>query len=55
MRGLLVPAIALIVALWAIDAFAFHGRYRAAAWLEASHQGQKLSFEIRHWLKEIGL
>ena len=52
-RGLLILTV-LIGAIWAIDAFAFDGRYRQAAWREANYQAQKLDHEVRYWLNKSG-
>ena len=39
----LLSLAALVVALWAIDSYAFHGRYRAAAGEEMNYYGKILN------------
>ena len=54
MRGFLVLTV-LIGALWAIDTVGYGGRFSRAAWLEAKYHGQKTNYEVRYWLKKVGL
>jgi hypothetical protein len=53
MRSFLI-LIVLIGMLWAIDVFAFGGRYNTAVWQGANYQGQKVRYEIRDWLQGFG-
>jgi hypothetical protein len=54
MRSLIILAV-LIGTLLAIDALAFGGRYRTAAWQEANYQGQQFNYEIQYRLRRSGL
>jgi hypothetical protein len=54
MRSFLI-LIVLVGTLWAIDVFAFGGRYRTAVWQEGNYQGQTVRYVIRDWLKKLGL
>jgi hypothetical protein len=54
MRTLLFLAVS-IVALLALDAIAFDGRYREQAWREAAHQVDKANYEIKSLLRKYGL
>jgi hypothetical protein len=54
MRSLLFLALS-IVALLALDAIAFGGRYREQAWQEAVYQGDKLNYEMKSLLRKSGL
>ena len=54
MRSFLILII-VIGSLWAIDTFAFGGRYRMAVWQEAYYQGQTVRNGIRNWLDGLGL
>jgi hypothetical protein len=54
MRGFFILTF-LIGTLWAIDTFGYSGVYRRAAWVEARYQSQKANYEVRHWLKKVGL
>jgi len=49
--GKIVTIIILIVAAYAIDAYAFGGRYREAA----IQQGKLFSWEVQYQLKKIGI
>ena len=40
----------LIGGLLVVDAVAFDGRYRRAAWLEADHQVQKFRYEVDYFI-----
>ena len=44
-----------IVALLALDAIAFDGRYRQQAWRETAHQADKLNHEMNSLLRKSGL
>jgi hypothetical protein len=48
-RGLVALTL-LVCTVLAIDALGFEGRYRKAAWQQAERQGQKLNYQIRHWV-----
>jgi hypothetical protein len=54
MRGFVALAI-VVGALWALDLYAFHGRYSQAAWQETNYQGQKFSYQVQYHLKKNGL
>jgi hypothetical protein len=54
MRGFVALVIVAGV-LWALDLYAFQGRYSRAAWQEANYQGQKLSDQVQYHLKKNGL
>jgi hypothetical protein len=54
MRAFLFLA-GLIVALLALDAIVFDGRYRQAALQEAKYQGDKLNYQVGDWLRKSGL
>jgi hypothetical protein len=54
MRVLLVTAGVLAV-LASVDAVAFGARYRQAALQEATHQGNRLTYEVQYRLRKIGL
>ena len=54
MRSFLI-LIVLIGTLWAIDVFAFGGRYSKAVWQEANYQGETVRYGIRDWLNKLGL
>lgn len=49
--GKIVTIIILIVAAYAIDAYAFGGRYREAA----IQQGKLFSWEVQYQLKKSGI
>ena len=49
--GKIVAIIILIIAAYAIDAYAFGGRYREAA----IQQGKLFSWEVQYQLKKIGI
>ena len=49
--GKLVTIMILIIAAYAIDAYAFGGRYRD----EAIQQGNRFVFEVQRQLKKIGI
>jgi hypothetical protein len=49
--GKIVTIIIVIVAAFAIDAYAFGGRYREAA----IQQGKLFSLEVQYQLKKIGI
>ena len=53
--GRFLKLFVLIGTLWAIDAVAFSGRYRAVVWQEANDQGQTVQYDIRDWFKRIGI
>jgi nitrate reductase NapE component len=50
MRGFLLVGI-LLGALWAVDSFAFDGRYGRAVWAAAKVQGSKIRSEVNDFLK----
>jgi hypothetical protein len=54
MRGFFM-LIVLIGAFLAMDAVAFDGRYRSAAWQQAAHQGQAVNNNVQRWLNKLGL
>ena len=54
MRIIVVLAVS-VGAFWAIDSFAFAGRYRATAWQEAKYQGQVFNYRVQSWLNRKGL
>jgi hypothetical protein len=54
MRGFVALAIVVGV-LWALDLYAFQGRYSQAAWQAANYQGQKLSDQVQYHLRKNGL
>ena len=43
----------LIGALWAIDTFAYGGRYGRAVWSEANYRGQMFRDEVAYRLRSI--
>ncbi len=49
--GKLLSVIILIIAVYAIDAYAFGGRYGD----EAIQQGKRFGYEVQLQLKKIGL
>jgi hypothetical protein len=51
MRGFFLLVL-VVGALWAVDEYAFDGRYSQAAWLEAQSQGQQLRYNVRNWLNK---
>ena len=52
MRRLLLMAI-LVGALWAIDSYAFHGRYQAAALEEVDYYAQTLNDGVQRFVSRI--
>jgi hypothetical protein len=44
---------ALVVALWAVDSYAFNGRYRAAALEDANHYARTLNDGVQGLLKRL--
>jgi hypothetical protein len=52
MRRLLSLA-ALVVALWAIDSYAFHGRYQAAILQDINYYAQTWNGAVQRFLKEF--
>ena len=52
MRRLLSLA-ALVFALWAIDSYAFHGRYWAAAGEELNYYGRTLNDGVQNFTRRI--
>lgn len=44
---------ALIGVLWALDAYAFQGRYRAALWQEANHQVQIFNGGVQSFVSKV--
>jgi hypothetical protein len=52
MRRLLTLA-ALVFALWAIDSYAFNGRYRAAALEDADYYARTLNDGVQGMLKRL--
>ena len=50
-----VAIIVIFVGALAIDTFAFHSRYRDAAWQTAKYHGNHFSYEVHHFMKKIGL
>ena len=51
MRGFLI-LLAAIGCPWAVDVFAFDGRYSEAVLQEANFQSQRLYYEVERWLKK---
>jgi len=49
MRRLLLLAV-LLGGLWAVDAYAFDGRYFGAAWSGAKHEGRVFVTAMNSWL-----
>jgi hypothetical protein len=43
----------LIVALWAIDSYAFHGRYRAAALEDINYYAQTFNNGVQSFVSRI--
>jgi hypothetical protein len=52
MRRLLSLA-ALVFALWAIDLYAFHGRYQAAALEDANYYAKTLNDGVQNFVSRI--
>jgi hypothetical protein len=52
MRRLLSLAV-LIVVLWAIDSYAFHGRYRAAALEDINYYAQTFNNGVQSFVSRI--
>jgi hypothetical protein len=52
MRRLLLLA-ALILALWAIDSYAFHGRYRAAVLEDVNYYAQTLNDGVHRFVNRV--
>jgi hypothetical protein len=44
---------ALIVALWAIDSYAFHGRYRAAALEDINYYAKALNDGVQSFVRRL--
>ena len=51
MRGFLL-LILVVGVFWALDMYAFDGRYSQAARREAQSQGQQFQYEVRQWLNK---
>jgi hypothetical protein len=49
MRSFFVLILA-IGALWAIDVFAFHGRYSQFIWQQAKFQGRQFEYQVNRTL-----
>jgi len=49
--GRFLFVVILIAAFWAIDAYAFGGRYREAAMQE----GKRFSWDVQYRLKKLGI
>jgi hypothetical protein len=43
----------LVFALWAIDLYAFNGRYRAAALEDANYYAKTLNDEVQNFVSRI--
>jgi hypothetical protein len=41
----------ILAALFALDAVAYGGHYRQAAWKAAKSQGSEIEYEIRYWIR----
>jgi hypothetical protein len=41
----------VLTAVLALDAVAFGGRYRQAAWDEAKRQDTQIDYEIQYWMR----
>jgi len=54
MRAVLF-VVALVAAVWALDAIAFDGHYGQAAWQETKHRGQQFNYDVRYYLRKFGL
>jgi hypothetical protein len=55
MRTFVAALILYIVAMAAVDAWMFSGRYREAVWREASHQTHRVHAEVRNLLHKLGI
>jgi hypothetical protein len=44
---------ALVLALWAVDSYAFHGRYLASATEELSYYGRALNGGVEGMMKRL--
>ena len=51
--GRLLSLAVLVGALWAIDSYAFHGRYQAAALEEVDYYAQTLNDEVQRFVSRI--
>ncbi|GAC1414112.1 MAG: hypothetical protein NVSMB6_16210 [Burkholderiaceae bacterium] len=51
MGKLFITIIILIIAAYAIDAYAFRGRYRD----EVVQQGKLFSYDVQRYLKKVGI
>ena len=47
--------LAMIIVVWAVDTFAFQGRFTQAAWQEAKYQGHKFNYYLGSKVKSAGL
>jgi hypothetical protein len=45
----------IVVAVLAIDTFAFSGRYRDAAWQTVQYHASHFNYEVRYFLKKWGI
>ena len=54
MRAVLF-VVALVAAVWALDAIAFDGHYGQVAWQEMKYRGQQFNNEVRSLLRTFGL
>jgi hypothetical protein len=52
MRSFFILILA-IGAFWAIDVYAFHGRYSQAIWQEAQSQGQQFNYAVQRFLRKL--
>ena len=48
-----ITILIVLGSLWAVDRFAFQGRYNDAIWHGAKYQGQHFSYEVKRWLDKI--
>ena len=49
----LLSLVALVVALWAIDSYAFHGRYQAAALEDANYYAKTLNDGVQGMMRRL--
>ncbi|HXF89449.1 MAG TPA: hypothetical protein VNK48_13930 [Xanthobacteraceae bacterium] len=55
MRTFIAALILYIVAMAAMDALMFNGRYRDAVWREANYQTHRVNAEVRNLLHKLGI
>jgi hypothetical protein len=52
MRSLFLTAI-VTAGLWAVDGWAFNGRFRKDAWQQANNYGAMFKVQVHHLLKRL--